>query len=87
MVSHNNRWFLVLHSWCFGAIYCCCRLLVATFMTLSLGEFLLLATAVAVYLFSWCLRARSCCEFSSLAVLAMLSLGNLALFAAAVAVY
>ncbi|GAN03514.1 hypothetical protein MAM1_0042c02969 [Mucor ambiguus] len=27
----------MVDSWCFGAIYCCCRSLVATFMMLSLG--------------------------------------------------
>ncbi|GAN03247.1 hypothetical protein MAM1_0037c02699 [Mucor ambiguus] len=67
--------FLVLHSWCFGAIYCCCRSLVATFMVLSLGKLLLVAARVAAYLLSWCLGARCCCGCRSLVVLAMLSLG------------
>jgi hypothetical protein len=47
--SHVNGCFLVLHSWCFGAIYCCCPSLVATFMMLSLDKLLLFAAAVAVY--------------------------------------
>ncbi|GAN09300.1 hypothetical protein MAM1_0257d08825 [Mucor ambiguus] len=44
---------------------------------LSLGKFLLLATAAAVYLSPWFLGVCCCCDCRSLAVLAMLFLGNL----------
>ncbi|GAN04593.1 hypothetical protein MAM1_0068d04054 [Mucor ambiguus] len=72
-----------------GSRFCCGCCSLAVLVMLSLvGNFVLFAAAVAVYLLSWrLLSVRFCCRYRSLAVLMMLYRVSLVLSAAAASIY